>query len=317
MIKKLFNIQISLGLIFASALSLAFTNNAGAATVDVTCENLPAAIVGASAGDTINVTGDCTLLTNTVINKQLTINGVDTPKIATSGTTQIFTITAPGANTVIRGFTFDKTDTTGPQNIIGVQANNVTLTNNTYLGKYITGAPEVSRAIEVSGAVTGLTIANSSFKNLRQPAYINDNATGTIQKNYVDISRGFVLVANTDFKFTENSWGNNFLDIAIIPGAPNNYSCEDVLQIRRDNNNAKVQNQAQTPACPTYPVTVEECKNNGYKNFNGQQFKNQGDCVSYVASQGKAGGSENANQNSSQTNQGIGDKIQNFITNLF
>lgn len=32
------------------------------------------------------------------------------------------------------------------------------------------------------------------------------------------------------------------------------------------------------------PTSKDQCKNDGYKAFNNPSFKNQGDCVSYVAS---------------------------------
>jgi hypothetical protein len=43
-------------------------------------------------------------------------------------------------------------------------------------------------------------------------------------------------------------------------------------------------------ALTTEPQRANDCKNGGWKNFtdaNGNSFKNQGDCVSYVASKGK------------------------------
>jgi hypothetical protein len=38
------------------------------------------------------------------------------------------------------------------------------------------------------------------------------------------------------------------------------------------------------------PTSADECKEGGWKEFNNPSFKNQGDCVSYVASEGRAGG---------------------------
>lgn len=43
-----------------------------------------------------------------------------------------------------------------------------------------------------------------------------------------------------------------------------------------------------TPASP--PTSKDQCKKDGWKSFNSPSFKNQGDCVSYVASHGKAKG---------------------------
>lgn len=38
------------------------------------------------------------------------------------------------------------------------------------------------------------------------------------------------------------------------------------------------------------PANKDQCKNNGWKRFTNPKFKNQGDCVSYVASDNKANG---------------------------
>jgi hypothetical protein len=42
----------------------------------------------------------------------------------------------------------------------------------------------------------------------------------------------------------------------------------------------------QVVGSPTSPTSKDDCKNNGWKNFN-PTFKNQGDCVSFVATKGK------------------------------
>lgn len=193
-------------------------------------------------------------------------------------------MTASG--TTLDGLHFAKTDKTGAQNIIGVQADNVTVTNSTFSGQYVLGDADVSRALEVS-TVKNFTLTNSNFQSLRQPAYINDFATGTINNNYVNKTRGFVIVANTNFTFSGNSWGTNAVDIAFIPGTPNNYSCTEVKQIRIANNNANVQNQAQVTPCATYPLTKDECKENKWKTYTETMFKNQGQCVSSVVDEYK------------------------------
>lgn len=40
------------------------------------------------------------------------------------------------------------------------------------------------------------------------------------------------------------------------------------------------------PEPPVLPTKTEQCKKGGWENYNGL-FKNQGDCVSYVATGGK------------------------------
>jgi hypothetical protein len=37
------------------------------------------------------------------------------------------------------------------------------------------------------------------------------------------------------------------------------------------------------------PTSKDQCKKNGWKSFNNPTFRNQGDCVSYVATGGKNG----------------------------
>jgi len=40
------------------------------------------------------------------------------------------------------------------------------------------------------------------------------------------------------------------------------------------------------PPTPTLPTDKNDCKRNGWRNY-GDLFKNQGDCVSFVATNGK------------------------------
>jgi hypothetical protein len=51
----------------------------------------------------------------------------------------------------------------------------------------------------------------------------------------------------------------------------------------------------------TTPVNKDECKKDGWKTFNSPEFKNQGQCVSYVASHGKS----------------MGNPVINFLLGLF
>lgn len=41
-----------------------------------------------------------------------------------------------------------------------------------------------------------------------------------------------------------------------------------------------------TPPPPTLPTTIDECKHDGWRNY-GDVFKNQGDCVSFVVTDGR------------------------------
>ncbi len=40
------------------------------------------------------------------------------------------------------------------------------------------------------------------------------------------------------------------------------------------------------PPAPTEPTSVDQCKKNGWRNY-GDMFKNQGDCVSFVVTDGR------------------------------
>ena len=77
---------------------------AAAATTNVACANLSTAIANATAGDTLVVSGTCTITTHSVIDKQLTIKGADDLLISTNGTNQILTVTASG--TTVDGLHF-------------------------------------------------------------------------------------------------------------------------------------------------------------------------------------------------------------------
>jgi hypothetical protein len=47
------------------------------------------------------------------------------------------------------------------------------------------------------------------------------------------------------------------------------------------------QSVAVVAAAPTVPTTADACKRDGWKDYPDLRFKNQGDCVSYVATHGK------------------------------
>ena len=98
-------------------------------------------------------------------------------------------------------------------------------------------------------SVTGFDVSKNTFSHLRQPAYINA-ATGTVSSNETDNTKGWVVVSDSSVTFTNNTWGTNVEDIAIIqdsPAGPNNYP--DTASISAANNNAQVENQ--TSATPS------------------------------------------------------------------
>ena len=58
------------------------------------------------------------------------------------------------------------------------------------------------------------------------------------------------------------------------------------VQGTADVSNITVNGVLQVPA-PTTPTSKDQCKNGGWKTFTNPKFKNQGDCVSFVATGGK------------------------------
>ncbi|GEM_PF-6854789 len=243
------------------------------------------AVAGEAAGSTITVKAGTYPMTSTVlVNKPLTINGENGAKITTSGSAHVFVTTAPGVT--INGLEFEKMDKAS-QNIINVQGANTTISNNNFHGKYVAADAQSDRALEIS-TTSGVNISGNQFTSLRQPAYINDGTSGTISGNFVAGTRGWVAVANTNLSFTGNTWGTgiaaNAVDIAFIPGTPNNYDCGRLAQIRANNNNARVDNQSLVRNCVTPPVeqttVVRPSALNGWI---GIDDNGQGGSLNYVA----------------------------------
>jgi hypothetical protein len=58
------------------------------------------------------------------------------------------------------------------------------------------------------------------------------------------------------------------------------------VQGTADLSNITVNGQVQVPETTSAPTTKDDCKNGGWQTFD-QPFKNQGDCVSFVATKGK------------------------------
>jgi hypothetical protein len=139
------------------------------------------------------------------------------------------------------------------------------------MGMYVNSASATTRGLEISA--DDFMVKDSSFTKLRQPAYIN-GFKGTLERNTVSTSRGWVVVGNSNVTFTGNMWSNNVPnDIAIIDDdnnattlAVNNYPCSVVNTIKANNNNAVIDNQllgrtcAATPVVSTVLVTPDDTK---------------------------------------------------------
>lgn len=179
-----------------------------------------------TAGDLVEITGSFVNVAAINITNDITLNGNSGATISTSGTNNVFLITGTGAT--IQNLALTKTDNGGVQNMIAIQANDVSIINNDFLGQWNIGDGDVVRGLAISPGVTNFLLDQNTFNHLRQPAYI-DASTGTITNNYVSDTKGFVIASNASITITGNSFGTNVGDIAIICGTPvaSNATCPD------------------------------------------------------------------------------------------
>lgn len=219
---------------------------------------IAAAITAASAGDIIHIGAGTYVQSSTIqLNKSVTLKPVGiagSVTIQTSGSAYLFLVTAPQVS--IRDLVITKTDDSPSHNLIGVQASNFELAGCTISGQYAMTGGNVSRALEISGGLTGLNIYDNTIYNLRQPGYINNNVTGTIANNHVYGTRGWVLLSDCSINFTGNQWGAgadaNYYDIAILNAAVNKYT--DIAAVSAANNNANIENQHSSYGAPVLSI---------------------------------------------------------------
>jgi hypothetical protein len=108
------------------------------------------------------------------------------------------------------------------------------------------------------GAFAGQTIADTQYNatiTLPDGSKYADSGTSNVQFNYCNQGTGCGTSASNQFTETYVSTG-----LVLI-----------------------------TPPPPVVPTSKDQCKNGGYKNYPALGFKNQGDCVSFVATGGRNG----------------------------
>lgn len=205
----------------------------------------------AHPGETIFIVGTQVVTSTIAVNIPLTFTSSGTTEIDTTGGNYVFSINAGGASTTIHDLTFKKTDTVSDDAMILLDGNNVTIASNTFEGQFNIGDGETSRAFDIANGITGFDIKNNTFSHLRQPAYIN-NATGTIENNFTQDTKGWVVVSESNTTFAGNTWGTgsdiNYEDIAVISDSPigsDHYA--NILGVSAANNNAEVEDQMPTP----------------------------------------------------------------------
>ena len=213
---------------------------------------IQAAVNAANPSDVISV-GAGTYVVPSQINfnkTDLTLKGAGSALtiVQVSGTGERFFISASG--TTIKDMTIEKTDKTGVQNIIYIGANNTTIRDNIIRGQFIIGDGDVSRAMVVTGGLTGLQIEGNTFYGLRQPAYFSGLTTGNISNNHTYGTKGWVMEGG-DMTFTGNTWGSglqtNVYDIAILSLAPST-AYLDIVAMSNANNEAVIEDQRVSPA---------------------------------------------------------------------
>ncbi len=202
--------------------------------------DLGEAVGEALDGETILIeAGTHTVPAGTItISKDITIIGEENAVLQTSGSDVLFRISANGVT--IENLTIEKTDDNVSQNIISIQGSDASIVHNHFKGRFNIGDSETTRALEVS-TTNGLLVDSNIFENLRQPAYVNDNTVGTISNNYTTDTKGWVVVSNSNLTFTDNTWGTNVVDIAIIAGGSDNYT--DILAMSGNNDGAVIINK--------------------------------------------------------------------------
>ena len=218
-----------------------------ASKIVTTDEELRTALAAAAddGSSTIVAIGSFTA-TNTypiIMNKKATLIGHGAT-ISVSTGNQPIQINADGS--ILEGFTINKTDKSH-QDIIYINANGVTIRDNTISGQYELGDSHVDRAMLGVSGRSGMLIEGNIISNLRQPAYFNGKNEGVVQNNYVTNTRGWVVCGDSNMVFENNTFGTNAVDIAIIDNTNgiNNYgnTPEDAIAISADNNGAFVENQ--------------------------------------------------------------------------
>ena len=205
---------------------------------------LAAAVAAAENGDIIDVTnGEYTVNETVTVDKTVTVRGeAGYTVIKTSGAQAVFAVTAE--NVVFDGISIAKTDKAAPAEgyaMFRMQANGFRVKNGTFTAQYADGDAEVTRAIVMNAGLSGYTLEGNTFKNIRQPAYLE--GAGTVKDNYVDGTRGWVVCCNFEVTFTGNTFGANAVDIAIINNGQNVYDEADSIALSKGNDGAFVDNQ--------------------------------------------------------------------------
>ena len=212
--------------------------------------DMQSAVSSVQEGAAVYVGGEFELTAPTVLDKAITVKGVEGNKLTIKGTVYAFNMQSGGAT--LDGLNIEKTDKTqgeGGQNLnLVLMGTDSSVVNCTFKGCYEDGDGEVVRAIAQVAGSENILIEGNTFEALRQPAYLE--GSGIVRNNTVIGTRGFVVTANATVELSGNTFENNAVDIAIIPNNQdtNNYKGETVA-LSAANNNCYVENQPEGVYC--------------------------------------------------------------------
>ena len=205
-------------------------------------ESLADAINAAPEGGIVNVVKNLTLADTIDVAKEITVTSDQGVEIIALNNGKSSFKLANGAE--LSGLTIKLNDDVSQATNIVQMSNNSTVAYCAFVGSYdlSNNDSQVCRAIE--GSSGSITIQGNTFTNLRQPGYINGGCTGTISGNTVSGTRGWVICGDSDMTIGDNEFGENAVDIAIIPNnnQTNNYS-DEVAELSKANSGAYVQNK--------------------------------------------------------------------------
>jgi len=244
--------KVLLTIITAAVFLLLGMQNSSAAVINVPGDytTIQAAVAAASPNDQIVVAaGTYPLVSTITINvSNLTISGAGVGSTYITGDISVgahfFQILAPGFT--LEDVEMVKTDKTGVQNLIWINASNTSILNSSIHGQFVIGEGDVSRALVVSAGLTGLLIDGNTFYGLRQPGYFSGPTYGTISNNYTYGTKGWVMEQG-GMDFVNNTWGVNVYDIAILSGvSPTFYT--NIVAVSEANNDAVIEDQRVSPA---------------------------------------------------------------------
>ncbi|HIR56225.1 MAG TPA: hypothetical protein IAA54_00995, partial [Candidatus Gallacutalibacter pullicola] len=210
-----------------------------------TYEDLETALGEADDGDTIIISKDLEMKATDqyIVGEGVTLTAADDVTITIDG--------AEGngvrGNFILKddatldGLNITLGENTAEHDIVSIEDNGATVKNCTFTGSY-DGGEEVSRAIVMNAGMSGFTISDNTFNNLRQPAYVEGE--GTISGNTTNNTSGWVVCADHKATFEDNKFGDNKVDIAIIANnnTTNEYA-DGITQLSKENDGASIQNE--------------------------------------------------------------------------